>query len=74
VIVGGPSGGGGGGAAAFTVRVKAGSEAEDVPLLTLIVMLAKLPTLAEDGVPDSSPVSVLKFIHDGTFCAENVRL
>jgi hypothetical protein len=53
--------------------VKAGSEAEEVPLLTLIVMFAKLPTLAADGVPDSSPVSVLKFIHDGTFCAENVR-
>ena len=52
---------------AFTVRVKEGREAADVPLLTLIVIFANLPTLAEDAVPDSWPVLTLKLIHDGIF-------
>jgi hypothetical protein len=53
LIAGGPSIGGGGGVTAFTVTVKAGSAALSVPLLTLIVMFAKLPTLTVAGVPDN---------------------
>jgi hypothetical protein len=47
--------------------VNAGSEAEDVPLLTLIVMLAKLPTSADVGVPDRRPVTELNVAHAGWF-------
>jgi hypothetical protein len=66
LIVGGPStGGGGGGVTAFTVTVKAGSAALSVPLLTLSVMFAKLPTLTVAGVPDNWPVVALKLIHEG---------
>jgi hypothetical protein len=50
---------------AFTVTVKAGSEALRVPLLMLIVMFTKLPTLTVAGVPDNRPVVALKLIHEG---------
>ena len=59
-IVGGPSTG-----CVETVTVKAASEALAVPLLTLIVMLANVPTFAVLGVPESWPVPLLKFAQDG---------
>ena len=67
-MVGGPSAD-----CADTVMVKVGSEALEVPLLAVILMLAYAPTSAAAGVPDSSPVAVLKFAQEGSFCIENVR-
>jgi hypothetical protein len=45
--------------------VKAASEALSVPLLTPIVMFAKLPTLTVAGVPDNWPVLELKVAQAG---------
>ena len=50
---------------AETVMVKAASDALEVPLLTLILMLAKVPTFAALGVPESRPVFVLKAAQEG---------
>jgi hypothetical protein len=61
-----------GGAAAVTVIVKGAREAEAVPSLTEIVMLANVPTLDDVGVPDSLPVEVLKEAQDGILAIENV--
>ncbi len=61
-----------GGAAAVTVIVNGASEADAVPSLTEIVMLANVPTFAEVGVPVSWPVVVLNEAHAGLFVIENV--
>lgn len=63
----GADGGDGGAAAAVTWILKAGSEADTLPLLTLIAMLAKVPTFALEGVPLRVPVEVLNVAHDGRF-------
>ena len=55
----------GGLAEAFTVIEKLGSEAELVPSLTEIRMPVNVPTLLEDGVPDSWPVLLLKLAQLG---------
>src|SRR5450631_3609816 len=68
LIVGGPSP-----VDAETIMVKAASEAVAVPLSTLMTMLVKLPTSAAAGVPESSPVTLLKFAHEGWFWTEKVR-
>jgi hypothetical protein len=57
---------------ACTVIVNAASDAEAVPLLTEIVMLAYVPTLAAVGVPDSWPVVVLNDAQEGMFAIEKV--
>jgi len=62
-----------GGAAAVTVIVNGAREADAVPSLTEIVMLANEPTLADVGVPDSWPVVVLNEAHDGILAMENVK-
>jgi len=58
---------------ASTVIVKAASEALEVPLLALIMMFESVPTCATVGVPDSSPVAVLKVAQLGMWAIENVR-
>ena len=45
----------------------------DVPLLTLMVMFAKVPTLPALGVPDSWPVLVLKLAQAGRLLIVKVR-
>jgi hypothetical protein len=37
-----------------------------------MTMLEKVPTLAVAGVPESLPVELLKFAHDGRFATEKV--
>ncbi|HXQ21001.1 MAG TPA: hypothetical protein VN812_04960 [Candidatus Acidoferrales bacterium] len=61
-----------GGAEAVTVIVNGAREAEAVPSVTEIVMLANVPTLVDAGVPDSCPVVVLNEAHEGVFVIENV--
>jgi len=62
-----------GGAAAVTVIANGASDAEAVPSVTEMVILANVPTLEVAGVPDSWPVVVLNVAHDGCFAIENVR-
>ncbi len=59
---------------ACTVIVNAASDAEPVPLLAEIVMLADVPTLADVGVPDSWPVVLLNEAQEGLFVIENVSV
>ena len=47
--------------------LKAGSEADACPSLTLITMLENVPTLELEGVPLKVPVVVLNEAHDGRF-------
>jgi hypothetical protein len=61
-----------GGAGEVTVIVNGASEAEAVPSLTEMVMLANEPTLDDVGVPDSWPVEVLNEAQEGMFVIENV--
>ena len=61
-----------GGAGEVTVIVNGASEAEAVPSLTEMVMLANEPTLDDVGVPDSWPVEVLNEAQEGMFAIENV--
>ena len=61
-----------GGATAVTVIVNGAREAEAVPSLTEIVMLANAPTLLSVGVPDNCPVVVLNRAQLGLFAIENV--
>ena len=63
-----------GGAAAVTVIVNGASEADAVPSLTEIVMLAYVPAFAEVGVPDSCPVVVLNDAQEGMLATENVSV
>jgi hypothetical protein len=63
-----------GGATAATVIVNGARDAEAVPLLTVIVILANVPTLADPGDPDSWPVVVLSDAHEGMFVIEKVRV
>ena len=55
----------GGAAGAATVIVNAGSAVLKVPSLTLMTMFAKLPTFVPAGVPESSPVALLKLAQEG---------
>lgn len=48
-----------------TVIAKAASAAVAEPCVTVILMPEVVPTLAEAGVPLSSPVAALKLAHDG---------
>jgi hypothetical protein len=57
--------------AAVTVRVNAGSDADNDPSLTEMTMLAYEPTLLLVGVPDSRPVEVLKVAQEGLFTMAN---
>jgi len=61
-----------GGAAAVTVMVNGARDAEAVPSLTEIVMLANVPTFDAAGVPDSWPVVVLNEAQDGMFAIEKL--
>ena len=61
-----------GGAGEVTVIVNGASEAEAVPSLTEMVMLANEPTLDDVGVPDSWPAEVLNEAQEGMFVIENV--
>jgi len=63
-----------GGATAATVIVNGAREAEAVPLLTEIVMVANVPTLADPGAPDNLPVAVLSDAHEGMLVIENARV
>jgi hypothetical protein len=56
---------GGGGGAELTVMVKAGSEADWLPSLTLITIGLDVPTSAAAGVPLSLPVAVSNAAHEG---------
>src|SRR5688572_16831966 len=60
--------------AALTVIVKAGNEALAAPSLTLIEMLANVPTFALVGVPLSRPVVVLNVAQLGRFAIANVSV
>src|SRR3984957_7065623 len=51
----------------------AGSDADAVPVLTLIVMFAYVPSSAVVGVPLSSPVAMLKLAQDGLCAIEKLR-
>ncbi len=51
-----------------------GSDALVVPSLTLMVMFEYVPTSAAVGVPDSSPVALLKLAQLGAFLMLNVSL
>ena len=60
--------------AASTVMANAGSEAVACPSLTEMTMFEVCPTLADPGVPRSSPVAVLNVAHAGRLTMANVRL
>ncbi|HXQ21003.1 MAG TPA: hypothetical protein VN812_04970 [Candidatus Acidoferrales bacterium] len=60
-----------GGAEVVTVIVNGARDADAVPSLTEIVMLAYVPTLAAGGVPDSWPVAVLNVAQAGWFSIAN---
>ena len=64
--------GGGGGAVFTTVIENGGSAAADDPSLTLITMPGSVPTFAAPGVPDSWPVELLNFAHEGLAAIEKV--
>ncbi|HXQ21002.1 MAG TPA: hypothetical protein VN812_04965 [Candidatus Acidoferrales bacterium] len=61
-----------GGAGAVTVIVNGARDADAVPSLTEIVILANAPTLVDAGVPDSWPVVVLNEAQDGMFAIEKL--
>jgi len=61
-------------AADVTVIAKAGSDADAVPLLTLITIPKEVPTLAAVGVPLKMPVVALNVAHAGLPVIENVRV
>src|ERR1700683_2362709 len=61
-------------AGCVTVMLNGASDAEAEPSLTLITILRNTPALALVGVPDSSPVRLLKFAHDGVLVSENVSV
>jgi len=63
-----------GGATAATVIVNGARDADDAPLLTEIVTLPNVPTLADVGVPDSWPVVVLNDAQDGMLEIEKVSV
>jgi hypothetical protein len=44
------------------------------PLLTLIRMFGKVPTLALVGVPDNAPVAVLKVLQAGRLTMEKLSV
>jgi len=67
VTVAEPLGAGG----AVTAMLKAGRALDVCPSLTLITMLPYVPVCALVGVPDSSPLAMLKFAQEGMFCTEN---
>ena len=50
-----------------TAMAKAGRETLVVPSLALMAMFEYVPTSAAVGVPDSSPVAVLKVAQTGVF-------
>ena len=56
------------GGTALTWMLKAGSAADAWPSLTLMAMLAKVPTFELEGVPLKVPVEVLNVAQDGRFC------
>ncbi len=55
-----------------TTIAKLARLAVDVPSLTAMVMFEYVPTCAEFGVPDSSPVDVLKVAQFGPLAIANV--
>ena len=55
-----------------TEIVNCGSEADDVPSLTVIVMPANVPTFAVVGVPVKAPVLALNVAQLGALLIENV--
>ena len=55
-----------------TVIENAGSDALDDPSLTLITMPGSVPTLPAVGIPDSCPVPLLKFAHEGLAAIEKL--
>ena len=56
---------GGGGSPAETMMSNAGSELEATPSDTEITTPANVPTSLSAGVPESSPLSGSKLVHDG---------
>jgi hypothetical protein len=56
----------------FTAMLKAGSEAETLPSLTLTTMFEYVPTLAASGVPEILPVVVLNVAQEGLLAIEKV--
>jgi hypothetical protein len=61
-------------AAEETVIAKAGSDADAVPLLTLITMPVEVPALAAAGVPLRLPVPLLNVAHEGLPLIEKVSV
>ena len=59
-------------ATARTSMLKAGSEADRPPSLTLMTMFDVVPTSPEPGVPLSWPVEALKLAQEGVPVIENV--
>jgi len=57
---------------ALTTIENGDNDAESVPSVTLMTMLASVPTSPVPGVPDSWPVVVLKAAQVGLFWIENV--
>jgi hypothetical protein len=64
--------GGGGGAVFATVIENGGNDELDDPSLAVITMPGSVPTFAAPGVPDSWPVPLLKFAHEGLAAIEKV--
>ena len=60
-------------ATALTVIANASSDADALPLLTLITIPLYVPTSLADGVPLSCPVAILKVAQAGLFVIENER-
>ena len=62
------------GGTALTWTLNGASEADAWPSLTLMAMLAKVPTFELEGVPLKVPVDVLKVAQDGRLCTLKVRV
>jgi hypothetical protein len=58
-------------AGAVTEMLNAGSAAEDVPSLAVMMMLPYIPSCAVVGVPVSAPVEILNAAQAGLFWTEN---
>lgn len=64
-VGGGEVGGGEDAVAALTAMANGASLAEVLPLLALITMSLSVPTFADDGLPVSEPVVLLKVAQAG---------
>ena len=57
-----------------TAIEKVGSDADDVPSLTVILIFEYVPTCAVVGIPVRLPVELLKLAHDGLLVIEKLSV